>query len=1431
MQLLYLRFLILAAVGLCLPLAAQTPQPSLQVNRITAPIDDSNRVSLPGNIHPLAQARFDRGPAPLSMPTGRLLLVLQPSAAQQRALLQYLADLQNPGAPAFHQWLTPAQYGARFGPSDSDLQTIESWLQSHGFKVDKVPQARNIIQFSGSIDQLQTAFHTAIHTFSVNGETHYANVTDPQIPAALASIVTGVAPLNDFHPKPGVQLGATGRYDPTTHTIQPDLTLFGVGNGAPNLFVDPADAATIYDTPNANLNANYTATTYDGAGVSIGIVGTSDLTLADVTNYRTAFLGETSSSVNLPTVVIDGNDPGLTGAADEALLDNEIAGGIAPKAKIYFYTSADTDLSSGLMNAWYRALDDNTVSILNLSFSGCEAAQGTAGNQALLEAAEQAAAQGISVTVSTGDGGSAGCDDFDTAALAQYGLAVNGIASTPYTIAVGGTDFDVLSSSFSNYVSTTNSGTAPYYRTALGYIPEEPWNNSTTSNTTLANNVAYRDSSGTTNIVAGGGGVSTVYSKPAFQSSLTPNDNARDLPDVSLFAANGFYQAYWAFCSDNVTDGNPNGSPYTECQTTAGQLTASSTFGGAGGTSASAPAFAAMLALVEQKTGSRLGQADYVLYQLAQSKYSTVFHDVTSGNNSVPCAGGTPQCGSNGFLTGYNAGTGYDLASGLGSVDVAAMANSWSSVSLTSTSTTLAIDNSTAPVTAVHGKSLTFQVGVNPSSATGVVGIVDSASETSGAPQNDGQFSIALTSGSGSATWNGLPGGAYTVSAHYGGDTSDASSSSTPITVTISPEASTTALSINAENPNSGASISNLGSIPYGSQVVLDAQITGAAEGSSTQGLATGTVTYSDGSTTLGTASVSSSNLASYPPLSSAFSVFAVGSHNVTAKYSGDPSYNPSASSPVAFTIVPASTSISASASSTSISAGQSTSISFAVTTTLNLGAAPGGSVQLTANGQTLATVTNFQRTTNPSGSAPYYELAGSATIQASQLTLNATNVITVTYSGDPNYAIATTTVSVNVTGSVPSFTLANSGNITAAAGSTGTSTLTLTPAGGFTGEVLFACVVSGNPPINCITQTATVTGTAPVTSTLTAEIASNTPAGNYAATVTARDVATGAITATTTVTISVTASSIPAIVLSNSGGIAVNAGATSGNSSVITVMPAGGFSGQVNLTCAVTSTPSSPTSPATCAVPSSVTITGTSGATATLTAATTASTTPGIYIVTVTGTNAAGGSVASSTTVNLTVNPPTTADPAIGLASGGNIAVNPGATTGNTSAITVTPSNGFTGQVNLSCTVATSVSNPTDPPVCALPSSVSVSGTTAVTATLTVTTTAPVTAALDLPEFFLAGGGATLALVLLFGIPARSRAWRTLFSLLAVVVLISGIGCGTVLGSGGNGGGNGGGGNASPGTAPGAYTITVTAADAATGKITAAATVTLTVN
>lgn len=312
-------------------LNAQSPALTTPVARIAGTIDANNRVTLPGNVHPMAQSQFDRGAAPGSMPTGRITLMLQRSAAQQQALTQFLADVQNPSSPSYHQWLTPAQYGALYGISASDLQTIESWLQSYGFKIEKVPQARNRIEFSGTAAQVETAFNTSIHTFSVRGATHYANVSDPQIPAALAPVVAGVTPLNDFHPQPQIVQGTGGHYDATNHAIQPDLTLF---NGTtPILFVDPADAATIYDTPNTALNANFASgTTYDGTGVNLGIVGASDLTLADVQNYRMAFLGETSSTVNLPAVVVDGNDPGLNGAGVEALLDAEIAGGIAPKA-------------------------------------------------------------------------------------------------------------------------------------------------------------------------------------------------------------------------------------------------------------------------------------------------------------------------------------------------------------------------------------------------------------------------------------------------------------------------------------------------------------------------------------------------------------------------------------------------------------------------------------------------------------------------------------------------------------------------------------------------------------------------------------------------------------------------------------------------------------------------------------------------------------------------------------------------------------------------------------------------------------------------------------------------------------------------------------------------------------------------------------------
>jgi hypothetical protein len=1527
MNLRLLRSLVLAlaCAPLCLTLSAQSSSPA---NRIVAPVDETQLVTLSGNVHPLAQARFDHGAAPAATPTGRIMLLLGRSQAQQQGLTQYLADVQNASSPRFHKWLTPAQYGAQFGISDGDLQTVEGWLQGHGFKIEKVPQGRNILLFSGNLGQLQSAFHTSIHTLAVNGAKHFSNVSDPQIPAALAPVIAGVGPLNDFHPKPTLVRGPTGRYNTATHTIQPTLTLFS--GSTPLLFVDPADAATIYDTPNTKLNANYkSGTTWDGTGVNIGIAGDSDVNTADVGNYRIAFLNQGTTSSNIPTVIVDGDDPGFNGDEVEALLDNEVAGGLAPGASLYFYTSANSDLAAGLFNAIFRALDDNRVSILNISFGGCEADQGTSGNLAILETAEQAAAQGISVTVSTGDSGSAGCDNDNTETAAQYGLAVNGLASTPYNIAVGGTDYDVLATAFSSYASDTTSGAAPYWGTATKYIPEEPWNDSTSVNTSIANNVALND--GSTLIVAGGGGSSAVYPKPAFQTSLTPNDNARDLPDVSFLAGNGLYNATWVVCGDDLADGQSTVLSSYDCVETNGSFTDQTTFIGVGGTSAAAPAFAGMLALVSQaQGGARLGQADGVLYQLAQSKYSSVFHDVTTGDNSVVCVAGSTNCESNDFLTGYNAGTEYDLASGLGSVDVKNLITNWSTVKLASTSTSLQLNSSTAAYTGTHGKAVNFNVGVDPTAATGVVGIIDTANENANGPLNNGQFSIPLTSGAGTASYNGLPGGKYTVSARYGGDAANAASTSGAISVDISPEASTTTLQVNAYDTNGNAlSQSN---VPFGSYVFVDATITGTAEGSATQGVATGTVTFMNGNSTLGTAAVSSGNLATWPPVVTGVAPYPAGSYSFTAAYSGDASFNASNSAAQTITIQKAPTSLFIEAVPTTLSSGSSSSVAISVNGSVTNGSYPTGTVTLTANGSTLAT-------------SNVLDGVASATVQASQLTPGI-NTISAVYSGDQDYATSNSTFSLTSVGG-GGFSIGLEKGIGVGPSDTAIVPITLTSVRGYSGWVGFSCGVAQTVDNNvfCSASEAYVSSSGPTTGMMVVTTSGSGP-GTYTATLSGEDLSTPQISATGTLTITVNASPTPSIAVLSNGNISVAPGVSSGDSSSVTIIPSGGLSGQVNLSCAVTTAISSVTSLPTCSVPSSVLLDGTNAIIAPVTVTTTATTSTGSYTATVTGASAATPAISNSSAIALTVTAspwfaltnsgPTTfvpgattgnattitATPLIGLtgtvelfcatyilstvpgypvnapsctvppsislsgtkattftlalsspgnpdypgpgiylatvygydatltqitnttslevtigtplsgialANGGNVTVAPGATTGNTSAITISPVGGFTGTVNLTCAVTTSLVDAVDQPSCSLPSTVTISGTTAATATLTVNTKAASSASVVTPltKFFL-GSGTALAMILFFGIPARRRAWRTLFGFAVFCCVAGAIGCG---GSGGGGGGGGGGGQSTPGTTPGTYTVTVTGTDAATGKLTSNTTVTVTVN
>ena len=935
-----LGFLALSAALAITPAAiAQTATSlaALPSTRVVDPVSNNVLSTLKGNVHPLAQARYDQGAASSSMQTGRMMLMLQASDAQKTALHHYLDDLQNPASANYRKWLTPETYGKAYGISDADLAQVEAWLESEGFRIESVPASRNRVVFSGTVASIQSAFHTSIHTYLVNGQTHYANATDPQIPTALMPVIAGIAPMNDFHARPQNHRGTPGAYDPESKRIKPQLTLTDSSNNL-YLYVDPADAATIYNTPNSTLNSKFAGgSSYDGTGVTIGVVGYSNINVTDVLNYRTAFLNDTNQA-HLPKVIVDGNDPGLLtdGSGAEALLDLEISGGLAPGAALNYYTADSTDLQDGLALAILRALDDNQVSILSVSYGNCEASLQTSGVAQFAAFWEQAAAQGITVTVSTGDSGAAGCDDSNSESVAQYGLAVNGIASTPYNIAVGGTDFDVLANSFSQYVNTTNTAnTPPYYGTALGYIPEATWNDSVVTNGLLASNVAYKDSSGNTNIAAGGGGVSIAgYLKPSFQSSLTPADGARDLPDVALFSSDGAYGATWAVCSDNIADGVST-STYTNCQTSGGTFTSTTTFDGFGGTSTSTPAFAGMLALVSQSLGGvRLGQADNVIYNLAANHYSTVFHDTTVGNISVPCDSATSTgCGSNGFLTGYNTGTGYDLATGLGSLNVSALASAWLSASFTATSTSFTVATPTSTLGNCsyqhlprHG-ALTFNIAVSPSAATGDVSLTN----TSGVPNSAASScrclhacqvgSRSLRTTTPIATINDLPGGTYYHLCLLRGrrDPRSQHLRAGDYAVTVGAESSTTGLSIGIQDASSGATLSG-STMGYGYYAYANAQPYGNASptvnGSIVpDGVPTGSVvlTYSGAAQTV---ALNSIGVAEYPLYNQA-----PGTYTFQAAYSGDVSFLPSSSPTVPLTILKGTTTLTLSTATASSAA------------------------------------------------------------------------------------------------------------------------------------------------------------------------------------------------------------------------------------------------------------------------------------------------------------------------------------------------------------------------------------------------------------------------------------------------------------------------------------------------------------------------------
>jgi hypothetical protein len=1021
-------------------------------SRIVDKVDESVLVSLRGNTHPLAQRQFDRGAAPADLPMARMLLVLKRGAAQEAALEKLLDDQQDQSSPSYHQWLTPDQFGQQFGPSDQDVPAVAAWLRAHGFQIGMIGRGRTVIEFSGTAAQVLQAFHTEIHKYTVNGEDHWANASDPQIPAALAPVIVGVASLHNFPKLPQYRIAGKFSRDNASGRVQPlakadfttvDSSICNLSGTGECYFVGPYDFAKIYNV----LPLWTSSPAIDGTGQSIAIVSQSNINIQDVRDFRTLF----GLPPNDPQIFLNGPDPGLVqGPETEALLDVELAGGVAKAATIKLVVSQATNSTQGSDLAGLYAVENSLASTVSESYGDCELFLGTAGNTFESMIRQQAAAQGITYINSAGDEGSARCDPFmgNAPAPATHGLTVSGLASTPYGVAVGGTDFLNFGA---NYTFKTPS---PYWNTsngsnqvsAKGYIPETVWNSNCTSPAYIAVGAGTSaeascnnpNASGAVQTVAGGGGKSSCitsdgatpstcsggYPKPSWQSAPgVPADGVRDIPDLSLFSSPGFMDSAYIVCEADVLPTPVSCSlntPFT-------------TFLGIGGTSAAAPSFAGIMALVDQYThSSGQGNANYVLYRLASSSLQTsnscgassnpssqcIFYDVTAGSNTVPCLSATYDCvtstsgDSYGVLSGYDAGTGYDLATGLGSINAYNMVHAWS-MPATQSHVTLSL----SPTTITHGQSVNYSITVTPNSATGDVSLIGSPTGTG----SDGVAFLTLQNGIASGTTRALPGGtSYAVKAHYPGDTNNAPSDSSPVTVTVTPEPSKPVIWISAQtNP---VVTTNPSAVSYGTQItgivgVGNAQATAAIPPQPVCTLLacpTGAVTVSDSFN--GGSPVSVGPPTGLPlditgeTQNFSLPLLAGGQYQISASYPGDNSYQ-AGTGTYALTVLPAFVFMSFNTFlPPPVLLGTSLTLSVTVSSFVVSGtglAAPTGTITFTDGGAPIPGTVTY---TSQSGAGINGSLTASIPYTFSA---GGGHQIVASYNGDSNYSANSTTMSV----------------------------------------------------------------------------------------------------------------------------------------------------------------------------------------------------------------------------------------------------------------------------------------------------------------------------------------------------------------------------------------------------------------------------------
>lgn len=1402
--------------------------------RIVEKVDESQLVSLRGSTLPVANPQNDRGRVRSDLQLTDLVLVLSRSPEQQAAFDSFVASQYNEFSKSFHHWLEPAQVGEQFGPAPADIAIVSHWLAGHGLKVAEVSKDRMAVRFSGTAAQVESAFHTEIHNLQVNGQAHIANMSDLQIPAALAPVVAGVKALNDFHPRPLHRLGKKVQYDSATGTwqriegesglVSPPVpeTLsprpeFGitVGSGSNSYLIEdvtPYDFATMYNVlPLWNAGI-------DGTGQSIAIVATSDVNPADVAGYRSLF--GLPAGPALKTIIANGQDPGACTPAGicspqdqfENTLDVELSGAVAKGAQIVLVASGPTSPTTDqVYSSASYAIQNNTAKILSVSYGNCELFMGTSGNMAYDNLWETAAVEGIGVFVASGDAGSPACDQdqgINTPYLAQFGLAVSGIASTPYNTAVGGTDLNWCTESSCTaapYWDSTNSSSTG--ANALNYVPEVPWNDSCTNplslnyfqqwaaalskagyqgvdsptdaesacqfvvnwwNTIDENTNPPTDLSVFVNTVGGGGGASNCtvnsttssttapdptscsggYAKPDWQTGVTevPSDGRRDSPDVSFFAGNGVL-----------------GSATLICESEAGSCVESTTVTSnpvaqeVGGTSVSAPEMAGVMALINQKAGSSQGNPNAMLYALAArqnysgcsaesvtTSSSCYFNDVDTGTNAMPCQPKSPGCTVShsgddvGVLSGFSGRSGYDQATGLGSLNVANVVNNWSSSNGTAIAT-LAVAPSQNTVSIDESLTVTVTVTGPGDTPTGNVALTTGSYIATPGPLKSGSYTFTIPPYS-------LAAGAFTLTITYSGDSTYAeTSATTSVTVTkLTPSVAVTpSLSTVGANAtvNVVIAVSGAGPTPTGSIELTDAGYPGA------------NCTLTGGTCTI---SAYSDSLPS-------------GADTLTAVYSGDSIYA-TGNGTAALTVKTLTPTVTAVPSLTNLDT--ATPLQLAVTVT-GTGATPTGTVILNSLCEAWLGSGTLSNGTYTFAISPGYLSPG-------------VDTLSICYTGDTTYIPANSSATVTVTkGTLP---------LTATPSATSISTnnsLTIT---GTLGANLF--FLTGSAESYLPTGTITVTSGGNV-------VGSTYMAGNgnsYSITIPPGALSAGTNTLTVayggsyefnpssaTTTVSVTQWALVAPTVSVTAPTSVD----TGQSLVVAVAvagPDGTPTGTVTLTGGgLSATDSEPISNG--AVTFTIEQNFLSAGSLTLTANYSGDAT---YL---------SGSGTSTVTVTQSV---------FALSATNSAAVAPGGL--GTSTVTVLSSTNYSGVVTLSCALTSGPSNQTgDGPTCSAPFSLTVGQ----SAVATVSTVAAGSAALVRSQIpgkhrGFATGAAALALLILFGIPARRRNWRKISG--ALVLLIA-LGALSSCSSGGSGGGCGSscGGQTNPGTASGTYTFTLT--------------------